>query len=547
MIFNILPIPYFFTRFIVYTYLFPTNILKTRSELIHDLTSTDVWDIAIIGGGASGLGIAVDAASRGFKTVLFEKYDFAKGTSSKSTKLVHGGVRYLAQGNVKLVSEALEERGLLARNAKHLFKKQEFIIPNYKWWGGPYYTFGLKFYDVLSKKLSLGSSKWLKKATVMEALPTLITENLSSGVSYFDGQFDDARLALNLAQTALEQGATMLNYFPVTALNGNANNTIESISVTDAETSEVYHVNAKVVINATGIFTDKILKMKDPKHKKTVIPSQGIHLMLERSFLDSDTALMIPKTSDGRVLFIIPWHDKVIAGTTDTLIKKPKIEPVPLEAEVDFILETINAYLTKKASRSDVLSVFSGLRPLAKPKKDETNTKEVSRSHKIILDDNMVSIVGGKWTTYRKMAEDVMETVIENFNLPSVPCTTKAISIHGNPSEALNAPDHLNMYGSDLKTFKAFEAEDPMYSQKLHPKYGYTQGQVVWAVRNEMARTIEDFLSRRIRLLLLDARTAVEISPVVAALMAKELNRGNTWQQEQVSQFESLAQKYILK
>ncbi|MDC8002689.1 glycerol-3-phosphate dehydrogenase/oxidase [Aureisphaera galaxeae] len=519
--------------------------MKTRSEFIQNLNETPLWDIAIIGGGASGLGIAVDAASRGFKTVLFEKYDFAKGTSSKSTKLVHGGVRYLAQGNVKLVSEALEERGLLARNAQHLFKKQEFIIPNYKWWGGPFYTFGLKFYDVLAKRLSLGSSKWLKRETVIEALPTLMTENLSSGVSYFDGQFDDARLALNLAQTAVEHGATVLNYFPVSALNSTENATVDSIVVTDSETQEGYNIKAKVVINATGIFTDKILKMKDPTHKKTVIPSQGIHLMLERSFLDSDAALMIPKTSDGRVLFIIPWHDKVIAGTTDTLIKKPKIEPVPLQEEVDFILETINTFLTKKASRSDVLSVFSGLRPLAKPKKEETNTKEVSRGHKIIVDDNLVSIVGGKWTTYRKMAEDAIDTAIEHFDLPEVACLTKTIPIHGNTSDMIHA-EHLKPYGSDLEAYTSLESSDPLYQQPLHPRYPYTNGQVIWAVRHEMARTIEDFLSRRIRLLLLDARAAVTIAPKVAELMARELNQTPAWQEEQVSQFSALAEKYIL-
>ncbi|GAB5398678.1 MAG: glycerol-3-phosphate dehydrogenase/oxidase [Aureisphaera sp.] len=520
--------------------------MTTRSEFIRNLSTTETWDIAIIGGGASGLGIAVDAASRGLKTVLFEKYDFAKGTSSKSTKLVHGGVRYLAQGNVKLVSEALEERGLLAQNAGHLFKKQEFIIPNYKWWGGPYYTLGLKVYDVLSKKFSLGSSKLLKKDTVINALPTLITENLTSGVSYYDGQFDDARLALNLAQTAAEHGATVLNYFPVSALNNTSEHTIGSLSVTDSETQEIYEVKAKVVINATGIFTDKILKMKDPSHKKTVIPSQGIHLMLERSFLNSDTALMIPKTSDGRVLFIIPWHDKVIAGTTDTLIKKPKVEPIPLETEVDFILETINTYLSKKATRSDVLSVFSGLRPLAKPKKDETNTKEVSRSHKIILDDNLISIVGGKWTTYRKMAEDVLDTAINNFDLPSVPCKTKGIAIHGNPLDDTYNPYPFSFYGTDFELYKTLEDQDSRYKQPLHSKYPYTYGQVVWAVRNEMARTVEDFLSRRIRLLLLDAKAAVEIAPKVAELMATELQQSQSWQEEQIHQFEELAKKYIL-
>ncbi|NND63298.1 MAG: glycerol-3-phosphate dehydrogenase/oxidase [Flavobacteriaceae bacterium] len=505
------------------------------------------WDILVIGGGASGLGVAVDAASRGFKTILFEQYDFAKGTSSKSTKLVHGGVRYLAQGDIKLVSEALRERGLLAKNARHLFKTQKFIIPSYNWWGGPYYAFGLKLYDFLSKKLSLGPSRLVKKKSVIQMLPTLKTDNLFGGVSYFDGQFDDARLALNLAQTAEQHGATVLNYMKVLKLNKTDNNDISGVIVEDQETGNQFSVNGKVIINATGIFTDKILKMYNPKHKKTVVPSQGIHLMLDKSYLQGDTALMIPKTSDGRVLFIIPWYDKVIAGTTDTLIKKPKIEPVPLEEEVDFILDTINNYLTKKAERSDVLSVFSGLRPLAKPKKDETNTKEVSRSHKIIVDNNLVSIVGGKWTTYRKMAEDVVDKVIETYGYEKNPCKTKSISLVGNLSQNSEVPgNHLYIYGGQLNEYLEFEKSNEEYSEKIHPNYPYTKGQVVWSVRNEYVQTIEDFLSRRIRLLLLDSRAAIEAAHLVAATMAKELGQNGEWQERQIQEFTELANTYIL-
>ncbi len=521
--------------------------MNHRTQQLASIDSDRLWDVLIIGGGASGLGIAVDASSRGFNTILLEQYDFAKGTSSKSTKLVHGGVRYLAQGNIKLVSEALEERGLLAKNARHLFKKQKFIIPNYKWWGGPYYAIGLKLYDFLSKKLSLGPSRLIKKKTVIESLPTLKTENLSSGVSYYDGQFDDARLAINLAQTAEHKGATTLNYMKVVGLIKDENHHVSGVTAEDTETGKTYDIRAKVVINATGIFTDKILKMYNPKHKKTVVPSQGIHLMLDKSFLKGDTALMIPKTSDGRVLFIIPWHDKVIAGTTDTLIKKPKIEPIPLEEEVQFILDTINMYLSKKATREDILSVFSGLRPLAKPKKDDTNTKEVSRSHKIIVENNLVSIVGGKWTTYRRMAEDVMDTVIETFQWENIPSPTKKVPLAGNISETREKTDsHLYIYGGQLDDYTQFESTSPEYSEKIHPNYPYTKGQVVWSVRKEFARAVEDFLSRRIRLLLLDARTAKEVAPVVADLMATELGKNGEWKEQQITDFNELADKYIL-
>ncbi len=520
--------------------------MKNRSELIAQLEATPDWDVVIIGGGASGLGIAVDAAAKGFKTVLFEQYDFAKGTSSKSTKLVHGGVRYLAQGNIRLVMEALRERGLLEENAKHLFKKQEFIIPNYTWWSGPYYAIGLKLYDLLSKKFSLGTSKWIGKKKVQKLLPTIKNDHLESGVSYFDGQFDDARLALNLAQTSLELGGLPLNYMKVTAFEKSATEQITAVEITDTETNKQYKVKGKVFINATGIFTDSILKMYLPNHKKTVVPSQGIHLMLDPSFLQSDKAIMIPKTSDGRVLFIIPWHNKVIAGTTDTLIKKPKIEPTPLAEEIDFILDTINTYLTKKAERKDVLSVFSGLRPLAKPGKEETNTKEVSRSHKIISDKNLISIIGGKWTTYRKMAEDVMEVVTNDFLQTDDTTSTKHIAIHGNISEPLLCEDRLSFYGSDFQKVLDLESSNPEYATKIHSEYPYTIGQVVWAVRNEMALSIEDFLSRRIRLLLLDAKAAKEAAPLVAEVMAKELDKDAAWITNQIYEFNALTEKYIL-
>ena len=520
--------------------------MVTRDKLIAQLKSETIWDVVVIGGGASGLGVAVDAASRGLKTLLLEQYDFAKGTSSKSTKLLHGGVRYLAQGDVGLVREALRERGHLKTNARHLFVNQEFIIPNYNWWFGGYYWLGLKMYDWLATRLSLGPSKFLSKKKVLKLFPTLKKQGLDNGVTYHDGQFDDARLAVNLAQTAYELGALPINYMKVTGFTKSDKNEIVSVDVYDEELLEEYKIQGKVFINATGIFTDKILKLYTNTHKKTVIPSQGIHLVLENSFLQSEKAIMIPRTSDGRILFIIPWYDKIIVGTTDTPIKKPQIEPKALEVEIDFILETLRQYLICEVSRKDICSIFVGLRPLAKPKSDDEKTKNVSRRHKIVKDENLISIIGGKWTTYRKIGEDVVDEMVEYFNFQCEPSRTLSLSIHGNIAQNLDVGEHLRFYGSDLEKFLLFQESDPGFSENIHPKYHFTVGQIIWSIRFEFARTIEDFLSRRIRLLLLDARAAIEAAPKVAEIMAKELGYSENWISEQVDNFKELTNTYYL-
>ena len=521
----------------------------SREHQISKLIEVNEWDFIVIGGGASGLGIAVDAASRGFKTVLFEGNDFAKGTSSKSTKLVHGGVRYLAQGNFDLVKEALEERGILAKNANHLFKNLSFVIPNYKWWHGYYYAIGLKVYDFLSKKLSLGKSELIGKTKTMEMLPNIKNEHLSSGVIYHDGQFDDSRLAINLAQTAIEQGATVLNYFKVTAILKDDNGKNKGVTVVDKETEAIYHVNSKCIINATGVFTDKILKKNDPTHKKTIITSRGVHLVFDKSFLNSSCAVMIPKTSDGRVLFIIPWHDKVIAGTTDTPIRKKTLDPIATKAEISFIRANLKHYLKKVPKKKDIRSVFAGLRPLAAPKDDDTKTKEVSRSHKIIVSEStLISIVGGKWTTYRKMAEDVVDKSIQVHNLKQVKSQTRDLHIHGNVTNtSKEIEEYLSVYGSDAKHIKKLEESNILYFQKIHVNFNFTVAQIIWAIRNEMAINVEDVLARRLRLLFLDAKAAIEASPFVAKIMANELNKDNNWINEQVASFKKVAETYTIE
>jgi glycerol-3-phosphate dehydrogenase len=520
--------------------------LFDRHTLIEQLNSNQGWDVIIIGGGATGLGIALDSTTRGYKTLLLEQVDFAKGTSSRSTKLVHGGVRYLAQGNIDLVKEALYERGLMLKNASHLVSNQSFIIPNYKWWDTLQYTVGLKMYDFLAGKWSFGKSVRISKKETASRLKTIKSKKLKGGVVYHDGQFDDSRLAVNIAQTAIEHGATVLNHFKVEKLLKNSDGNVNGVEAKDAETNLAYALKAKVVVNATGVFTDEVLKMDNAMAKNSVRPSQGVHLVLDHSFLPGNDAIMIPKTDDGRVLFLVPWHNRVVVGTTDTLLDSHSLEPRALDSEIDFILETANRYLAKKVTKSDILSIFAGLRPLAASNDKSEKTKEISRSHKIsVSDSGLVTIIGGKWTTYRRMAQDVLNKIIAIGGLPNARCLTKDLLIHGanGPVDKLH---HLYIYGSDQKGIKQLIKEVPELGEKLHQRLEFTKAEVVWAIRNEMARTIEDVLARRVRVLFLDAKAAVEIAPMIADILAKELNKDENWKQQQISNFTEIADYYIV-
>ncbi|MBL7746550.1 MAG: glycerol-3-phosphate dehydrogenase/oxidase, partial [Chitinophagaceae bacterium] len=462
-----------------------------RSLFIQQLSAVKEFDICIIGGGATGLGAALDAASRGLKTVLFEQHDFAKGTSSRSTKLVHGGVRYLQQGNIKLVMEALKERGLLLQNAPHLVHNQKFVVPNYKWWEKPFYGIGLKIYDKMAGKLGLGPSQFLSKEETLALAPTLDPEDLKGGVLYHDGQFDDARLAISIAQTAAAQGAALLNYFPVSGLL-KMNNNICGVWVKDKLTSKEYEVRSKVVINATGVFTDAVMKMDDPKHESIINPSQGIHLVVDKDFLPGDTAIMIPRTDDGRVLFAVPWHDKIVLGTTDTPVSNIEAEPIPLKEEIDFILQHIGRYLSKDPQHSDIKSTFAGLRPLVKGKSKKTAA--LSRDHLVTVGDSgLITITGGKWTTYRKMAEDVINIAITTGGLANNPCITQNLPLHGHD-----------------------EQTTPVVITSLSEQA--LKALVKKTVATEMCLTTEDFLSRRTRQLLLDAKAAIQAAPLVTNL-----------------------------
>lgn len=521
-----------------------------RSDFINQLKGKSVgqWDFIVIGGGATGLGIAVDAASRGYKTILLEQSDFSKATSSRSTKLVHGGVRYLKNGDVGLVREALRERGYLRKNAPHLVKNQRFIIGNYTWWEKPFYTVGLTMYDLLAGRLGLGRSLPMTKSSVIKSVPQIEQKGLRGGVVYHDGQFDDARLAINLMQTAVEHGATVVNYAPVTSLIKDAKGKISGVVVKDLLNNEEFTLHGTCIINATGIFVDDIIKMDNKDEAPLVRPSQGVHVVVDKSFLGGDDAIMIPKTSDGRVMFGVPWHNRVILGTTDTPVKDFVLEPFALEEEVDFILETAGRYLVKKPQRKDVLCVFAGLRPLAAPRKqsDEMKTKEISRSHKLLASDSdLITITGGKWTTYRIMAEEAVDLAIKKKGIKFKPCVTKKMKVHGY-KKTKDRSNWMYVYGSDQDAILKLEKENPAYAEKLDPEFDFKVSQVIWAIRNEMAITLDDVLARRVRLLSLDARKSIEIAEKVARIMAVELSESEEWVEKQVAEFTAIARGYVL-
>ncbi|MEI6035598.1 MAG: glycerol-3-phosphate dehydrogenase/oxidase [Verrucomicrobiae bacterium] len=518
-----------------------------REKLIQQVEGAKHWDIIIAGGGATGLGVAVDAATRGCKTLLLEADDFSKGTSSRSTKLVHGGVRYLEQGDIPLVLEALRERGLMHQNAPHLVHHLSFIVPRYQWWEGPFFGIGMKVYDALAGKLNLAPSRMVSREETIARIPNIEQEKLLGGVEYFDGQFDDSRLAIALAQTAVHHGACALNYARVTGIT-KAGGLTDGVEFIDGETGRKYEAKGSVVINATGIFSDAIRMMDDPKAQRAIQPSQGVHLVFDRSFLQGDSAIMVPHTDDGRVLFVIPWHGKVLVGTTDTAMETADIEPRAMKEEIGFILRNAARYLARAPKEEDILSVFAGQRPLVRPPgKDGGATKAISRNHEVLVSDSgLVTIVGGKWTTYRKMAEDTLDHAMTLGGLEDRPCVTRNLQIHGWRSPNAPAlPEGLDVYGSDASKVQALMESEPSLAVPLHPKLPYPLAAVVWAARHEQARTLEDVLSRRTRALILDARAAIEAAPDAARLLARELGRDSSWLDSQVKAFTALAEGYL--
>jgi glycerol-3-phosphate dehydrogenase len=487
------------------------------------------WDIVIIGGGATGLGAAVDAASRGHSVVLIEQHDFAKGTSSRSTKLVHGGVRYLQQGDLALVLEALRERGRLLRNAPHLTHTMPFVIPCYRWWEAPFYGLGLMLYDALAGRWGLGRTRLLSASKVRDRLPTVRSDKLKGGVLYYDGQFDDARLAIALARTAVAQGATVLNYLRCGGFV-KEHGRIVGVKATDAETGEEHEVRANVVLNATGVFVDELRHRDRPEAVPLVKASQGVHIVLEREFLPGDTALLIPKTTDGRVLFAVPWNGRVIVGTTDTPVAATSLEPRALEEEIELILTNAARYLARPPTRANVLSVFAGLRPLAH-RSAVSHTAALSRKHVIeVSESGLITITGGKWTTYRQMAEEVVSRAEQCASLSHRKCVTEALALDDDADDAV----------------AALAASDSELAKPLHPRLPYRRADVIWSVREAMARTVEDVLARRTRALFLDAQASIEAAEDVAALMAGELGWSAERQATELRAYREFARGYLL-
>ena len=518
-----------------------------RDEMLRALNGA-LWDVIVIGGGATGLGVAVDAQTRGYRTLLLEQYDFSQGTSSRSTKLVHGGVRYLKQGNIALVTEALRERGLMRENAPHLVHDLAFVVPRYKWWEGPFYGIGLRLYDRLAGKLKLARSQKLDRDETIRRIPNIETEHLFGGTMYHDAQFDDARMAIALAQTAADHGATVLNYMQVKSLI-RSGGMVSGVQAVDGETQEAYTIRGRVVIYATGIFADDVRQMDDETIEPMIVASQGIHLVLDRSFLQGDTAIMVPQTDDGRVLFVIPWYDRALVGTTDTEMARPEIEPRALDEEVAFLLRNSARYLSRDPELEDIRCIFAGQRPLVRPHGIKMRSKAISREHMVVIaDSGLVTIIGGKWTTYRKMAQDTVDDAILIGGLEERPCVTEHLPLHGwMPEDALALPEneYMRIYGADAVHVRALLESDPTLTERLHPRLPYVAGQVVWAARHEMARTVEDTLSRRTRCLPLDAAASIEAAPRVAALLAQELGCDQAWAIDQETRYTKLARAYL--
>ena len=510
-----------------------------REAALAAIGETAEWDVLVVGGGASGLGAALEAASRGYKTLLIEKYDFAKGTSSRSTKLVHGGVRYLEQANFTLVLDALRERGYMLANAPHIVHRMQFVVPIYSWVGIPYYGFGLKVYEKLSGKLSFGRSEILSVAETVEHLPTIKREGLKGGILYRDGQFDDARYAISLMRTLEDAGGFAINYVGATGLIQRGGKTV-GVRASDSESGAQMEILAKVVVNATGAFTEEILRMDEPGEGSLLTISQGSHFVLAKKFLPSASALMIPKTSDGRVLFAIPWHEHLVVGTTDEAVPASSVEPRSMDMEREFLVDHIRRFLGASVGPDDVLSMWSGLRPLVR--EGSGKSSRLSRDHKVIVSKSgLVTVTGGKWTTYRRMGEDTVNKAAGIAGLAAVKSTTAGMKLHGfmegGAVEGMAESDRV--YGSDLAEVKT------LGDTLLHAELPYRAGEVVWAARHEMARSVEDVLARRTRALFLNARAAQAMAPAVARLLAEELGRDAQWESEQVQSFKALADGYI--
>lgn len=494
------------------------------------------YDLIIIGGGATGSGIAVDAASRGLKTLLLEMNDFAEGTSSRSTKLVHGGVRYLEKAvkqlnidQFNLVKEGLKERSRLLQNAPHLCSRVTLVTPLYKYWEIPYMFAGLTLYDLVSGRRGLGRSTIVSKSKMLEKFPVIKKEGLAGGVKYYDGAFNDSRLVISLLQTAKEYGAECRNYSEVIDFEYDANGKISAVKVLDKMTNETYICEADCIVNAAGVYADNVNKLIDNQAKEMLDLSSGTHIILDKKYLPNEEGLMIPKTEDGRVLFILPWKDKCLVGTTDnptTLSTHPKVT----DEDIEYILRHLEIYFDLKIEKSEILSSWCGIRPLIAPGEDE-DTSNIVREHEIRENESgLVSIIGGKWTTYRKMAEQLVDYVNKSRNLKKDKCKTKHLKLVGSrnldksyQSEKVDKQTNkylLSQYGDRIESVLN-SVENIEYLKEGLP---YTNAELVYTIREEFVKKPMDFLVRRCNLALIDNKSSIEILEKVIQLMKDELN-----------------------
>ena len=547
----------------------PVADFNRTSSLARIEARKDPWDVVVIGGGATGIGVALDAATRGLSVLLLERDDFGVGTSSRSTKLVHGGVRYLQQGNVTLVRDALRERSLLRRNAPHLVHDLRFVIPCRHWPQRLFYWFGLKLYDALARGGGgFGRSHGVGATEARRLVPGLRDGVVNGGVVYHDGQFDDTRLLVTMARTACDHGGCLINYLQATGLLKDRQGNVRGVQVRDALTGASREIAARCVINAAGPFGDDIRRMDDAETDPLLATSQGVHVVLPREFFPGDVALIIPRTRDGRVLFLIPWHDRVVVGTTDTAIPGPVREPQAQPQEIAFLLETAAEYLERSPGTDDVLSVFTGIRPLVRGDRS-SRTASLSRDHRVVVaDSGLITITGGKWTTVRKMGEDCVDQAIRHAGLEAGPCRTTGLRLHGSPGgtpapdgpaeqgPVVSQPAEKNggsapyppwesVYGSEFSRVEALAEESPEAGNLLAKGLPFRGADVIWATRYEMAETVEDVLARRTRLLFLDARAAAAAAPDVARLIARERGHGTDWCERQVRAFSELASRYL--
>lgn len=479
-----------------------------RPAALHGLrTPGRVFDLLVIGGGANGAGIAFDAASRGLSVALVERGDFGCGTSSRSSKLVHGGVRYLALGQWGLVREALRERARLLANAPGIVSPIRFVLPAMGQLERLQYACGLKLYDSLGGARELPPSRLLDRAELVQHAPTLQGLDAVGGVAYSDAQFDDVRLLIALLRGAAARGACVINHCAALDLCRRADGHLAGAVLRDALSGETFEVAARGVINATGAWGDALRHLDDPTSATTLLPSQGAHIVVPRHFLGDGDALVLPRTPDGRIMFVLPWHGQVLIGTTDTALAAVPDAPRPLANEIAQILDVAGRYLSPAPGMTDVLSVFAGVRPLAAVA-DSAASSRVSREHALdVSRSGLVSVSGGKWTTYRLIAEQTVDLACQEFALAARACTTATLALDQ----------------SDRAAIKALIADDATLARPLHAALPYIAADALWAARGEMAQSVADALAYRLRALFIDARAAAAIAPEVARIMGAEL------------------------